>query len=65
MPKGKKKIIEEPVMEEPIEELTVSKSQELLQLLKAKTPTIFDKEPSPAFNSNLGKLVEEIINLFE
>jgi len=36
----------------------------LTVLLKAKTPGIFDREPAPAFNGNLNKLVESIINLF-
>lgn len=35
-------------------------TQELKTLLIQKTPGIFDREPAPAFNANLDKLVEDI-----
>lgn len=36
---------------------------DLKELLKKKMPSCFDREPASAFNSNLDKLVEDIIKL--
>lgn len=41
----------------------VDKGAVLKDLLKKKLPAVFEREPAPAYNSNLDKLVEEILEL--
>lgn len=55
-----KKINEEEVVEE---KNVCDCKNELTVLLKVRLPGVFDREPSPNYNANLDKLVDEIINL--
>ena len=43
---------------------TVSK-EAVKELLKKKLPAVFEREPAPAYNSNLDNLVDELVELLK
>lgn len=46
-------------------EVYTDKRAALKLLIMRKAHSIFDREPAPAYNSNVDKLVDEIIEIFE
>jgi hypothetical protein len=47
-------------------EQPVSDKKEVVKdLLKKKLPAVFEREPAPAYNSNLDKLVDELVELLK